>query len=55
MVGKTEKTLLSENVPYEIGVCKFNELPKGVMQGMKRKEISRREIDFEFHFFYFLL
>jgi NAD(P) transhydrogenase len=29
----TEKDLIAENVPYEIGVCKFNELPKGVMQG----------------------
>ena len=41
MVGKTEEQLISENVSYEIGVCRFNELAKGVMQGF-------------FLFFYFL-
>lgn len=33
MVGKTEKALLEEGIPYEIGVARFSDLAKGMMQG----------------------
>jgi NAD(P) transhydrogenase len=35
MVGKTEQALTAANVPYEIGVSKFEELAKGQMLGVK--------------------
>jgi NAD(P) transhydrogenase len=33
MVGRTEESLTTERVPYEIGVAKYNELAKGQMLG----------------------
>lgn len=33
MVGKTERQLTRERVPYEVGVARFNELPRGQISG----------------------
>jgi NAD(P) transhydrogenase len=33
MVGKTEETLTSEQVPYEVGIAKYSELAKSMMLG----------------------
>jgi NAD(P) transhydrogenase len=35
MVGKTEQALTAANVPYEIGISKFEELAKGQMLGVQ--------------------
>lgn len=33
MVGKNEQQLTSENVPYEVGIARYEELAKGQMLG----------------------